>query len=305
MSLKGLDGRYLLVNQSYANWVQALPEQILGQRADAFFSAEDAEKIRQQDAEVLRTLEARQFEECITLGGERRVTLVSKFPLFDADGRPAGVGSVDADISAIRQEKQAKREAEQRYRALVEQSLMGIYILQDERIVYANPKLASLLGYPQQDLQDISLETLLGGSEYQRMRHQIAHRFREQINIMHFATRARRQDGAMVDVEVHSRLFDYQGRPAIIGVVMDISERVSADANLRLAAKVFENSAEGILILDADTRIVAVNDAFHRITGYDEAHARGASRASSCSTMWPSTAICAMPWPCMATGRAK
>ncbi|MCP6675090.1 PAS domain S-box protein, partial [Klebsiella pneumoniae] len=68
---------------------------------------------------------------------------------------------------------------------------------------------------------------------------------------------------------------ELNGRKAVIGVVMDISERLLADTNLRLAAKVFENSAEGILILDAGARIIAVNDAFSRITVYAEEEALG------------------------------
>jgi PAS domain-containing protein len=74
--------------------------------------------------------------------------LVTKFPLFDSQGRPAGVGSVDTDITRTREEQKAKKEAEEKYWALVEQTLVGIYILQDERLVYVNPKLADIVGYP-------------------------------------------------------------------------------------------------------------------------------------------------------------
>jgi PAS domain S-box-containing protein len=92
---------------------------------------------------------------------------------------------------------------------------------------------------------------------------------------MHYTTRAISRDGHLVDLEVHSRLVEYDGKPALIGVVVDISDRIAADTNLKLAGKVFENSAEGILILDADTRIIAVNHAFTRITGYPEDEALG------------------------------
>ena len=92
---------------------------------------------------------------------------------------------------------------------------------------------------------------------------------------MHYTTRLLRKDGEEVDVEVHSRLFDYQGRKAIIGVVMDISDRVAASAELRLAATVFDNATEGILVTDAEGRIVMVNQAFTRITGFGSDEAIG------------------------------
>lgn len=66
-------------------------------------------------------------------------------------------------------------------------------------------------------------------------------------------------------------LFSGEGCPTthcIAGAMLDISERKRAEEGLRLAAKVFECAAEGIIITDAAQRIVNVNDAFTRLTGY-------------------------------------
>lgn len=54
-----------------------------------------------------------------------------------------------------------------------------------------------------------------------------------------------------------------------LGVVADITERRKAEEKLRLSNEVFENSPEAIMITDAENRIVTVNPAFTRITGYD------------------------------------
>lgn len=53
------------------------------------------------------------------------------------------------------------------------------------------------------------------------------------------------------------------------GIATDITERVHADKQQRLAAQVFENAAEAIMITDGDNNIVSVNAAFTRITGYE------------------------------------
>ncbi|WP_047248936.1 EAL domain-containing protein [Chromobacterium subtsugae] len=282
MSLKDMEGRYLLVNAAYARRVGVSAQSLLGRRPEDVFDRADAAQIREQDQQVLNLLAPRQFEEHFSLNGLETYLLASKFPLFDAAGRPAGVGSVDTDITLSKREQKAKREAEERYLALVEQSLVGIYILQDERLVYVNPKLADILGYEQEQMTGMTMGQVLAPGEANRLRQQVLRRFRDNIAVMHYSTRALRRDGVLVDMEVHSRLFELEGRKAIIGVVMDISERLLADTNLRLAAKVFENSAEGILILDAAARIIAVNDAFTRITGYAEEETLGrASRIFS------------------------
>ena len=268
MSLKDLEGRYLLVNRAYSQALGKLPAELIGRKSADFLPPEEAQLVAEQDRQVLNALESRQYEQVLTLDGLPGDFLVTKFPLFDANGLPAGIGCIATDISQNKREQQAKQEAENRYHALIEQSLVGIYILQGERLTYVNDKLAEMLGYPGEALLGQKIDKVLAGEERQRLRQQINQRLRENIAIMHFATRLVRQDGQPLDVEIHSRLFDYRGQHAIIGVVVDISDRVQADANQKLASKVFENAAEGILITGADHRIIAVNQAFTRITGY-------------------------------------
>ncbi|MDR0996805.1 MAG: EAL domain-containing protein [Zoogloeaceae bacterium] len=69
-----------------------------------------------------------------------------------------------------------------------------------------------------------------------------------------------------------------EGDPLSSGYVtsfQDISEQREAEARLRLAAKVFESLSEGLTVAGLDGRIISVNAAFTRITGYAEEEARG------------------------------
>jgi len=59
--------------------------------------------------------------------------------------------------------------------------------------------------------------------------------------------------------------------PTVVGVVIaiiDITQRKEAEEKLRLSASVFENAAEATMVSDGDNRIIAINPAFTRITGY-------------------------------------
>ena len=69
---------------------------------------------------------------------------------------------------------------------------------------------------------------------------------------------------------------DEEDRPRhLIGTVLDITDRKNAEEKLKLASKVVENTAEAILITDANTRIVDVNAAFIRMTGYTKEEVAG------------------------------
>ena len=56
----------------------------------------------------------------------------------------------------------------------------------------------------------------------------------------------------------------------LIGAIQDISARVEAERSLRQAARVFESTAEGVMITDPERRVLAINRAFTEITGYGE-----------------------------------
>ncbi len=89
--------------------------------------------------------------------------------------------------------------------------------------------------------------------------------------------RLRRRDGEyrwLIDI---GRPFtDVAGEFAgYLGACFDVSERREAEDRLRLASRVFEESGEGIIITDAERRIIEVNRGFTRITGYSAAEALG------------------------------
>lgn len=69
---------------------------------------------------------------------------------------------------------------------------------------------------------------------------------------------------------------DAAGNPvAIYGYLVDITERLEAEEKLRLQAAIFEYSDEGIMVTDVSQRILSVNKAFTKITGYDAAEVIG------------------------------
>lgn len=89
--------------------------------------------------------------------------------------------------------------------------------------------------------------------------------------------RRRRKSGEIFWASLQlSLLRDATGEPSgLIGYLSDITQRVEAEKSIRLQSRIFEHSAESILITDAEKRILSVNPAFNKITGYSEAEVIG------------------------------
>lgn len=91
----------------------------------------------------------------------------------------------------------------------------------------------------------------------------------------HYETQYRTRDGRLLELEVTASRVTYEGEDFYCAIARDISERKRAEWEMRLSAKVFDNAAEGMVVTNESNRIVAVNDAFCRITGYSREEMMG------------------------------
>ena len=84
-----------------------------------------------------------------------------------------------------------------------------------------------------------------------------------------------RADGSQLIVDTRVVLGYWNGEPAIFGISQDISERLLAEERQKLAASVFDNAHEGIMITNPKGKIIDVNDTFSELTGYSREESIG------------------------------
>ncbi|MEE4202737.1 MAG: EAL domain-containing protein [Halieaceae bacterium] len=87
--------------------------------------------------------------------------------------------------------------------------------------------------------------------------------------------RHRLASGAERSVEIHSSPIVAEGQHWIALTIHDVTARLENEQDLRLAAQVLAHTREGVIVTDADMRIITVNQAFTDITGYDRAEVIG------------------------------
>ncbi len=161
---------------------------------------------------------------------------------FDEDVRQLLL-EMSTDISfaldnIAREEKRQKSDAslaesEQRFRGLVEQSLTGIYIIQNGKYVYANPRFANILGFSSDDeLIGKAPVDFIDTEDRNTVIKKIDAVEKGDTTHLSYEVRAKRQDGKQISIGVHGALASHLGQPAIIGLVQDVTEKKQAEAQL-------------------------------------------------------------------------
>lgn len=84
-----------------------------------------------------------------------------------------------------------------------------------------------------------------------------------------------RSDGVHHVVVHKARFIKPDGKPGIVGAVMDVTESKKTEKELRLAQTVFDTTSEAIVVTDLQNRIQAVNPSFTHVTGYTELEVLG------------------------------
>ena len=133
---------------------------------------------------------------------------------------------------------QALRESEEKYRTLSESSLVGVYLIQDGLLHYVNRELADWFGYTPDELIDRKGPLdLVAPEDRPLVQENLRRRLEGETKSVHYTFRGLRKDGTTFDVEVFGVQTVYQGRPAVLGTMLDITERKQLEEQLRRSQK--------------------------------------------------------------------
>ncbi len=175
-----------------------------------------------------------------------------------SDGDILGYQGIIRDVTERKLAEEALRESEKKYSTLVENSLTGIYIDQDEKIVFANNRFAEIYRYPKGQLIGIETWRLVHPEDRSLTKQMRARRLSGEDAQSEYEARGLTKDGETIWITRRNARIEYKGRPAILGNIVDITEQKRAEAELRKTNEELKNFVD-VVSHDLKTPVIAIH----------------------------------------------
>ena len=172
------------------------------------------------------------------------------------------IGAFNELLESLRRREQALQESEERFKSLHEGSFGGIAIHDRGTILECNQSLAEMTGYERVELKGMDGLLLIAPDWRERVMQKISGNHDGP-----YEAEGLRKNGTVFPLAIRGKSIPYKGRTVRVTEFRDVTDQKRAEQQQRIAAIAFE-SQEGLVIADADRRIIRANQAFSRITGY-------------------------------------
>jgi two-component system, sporulation sensor kinase E len=178
------------------------------------------------------------------------------------------------DITARKKMEAELGDAELKFRTIAEKSMVGVYIVQNGKFVYLNPRFAEVFGYePDELINTVPVETVIHESYRSVTTENVRKRMAGEVESIHYEAMGFRKDGSANWVEFYGSRTEIGNEPTIIGSMIDITERKAAEEELRSSEQkyklLFESNPLPLWMIEKDDlSIIAVNEAAANLYGY-------------------------------------
>ena len=205
----------------------------------------------------------------LAAGGVERMISWSNALLKDESGKIVGTLSSGEDVTARKAAEAARRESEAKYRLVVENASEAIVVVQEGLFRFTNSAATRMLGYSTEELAGRPFPTFIHSDDQamviERHRNRLAGKGESEA----YAFRVVVAGGGVHWVEISAVLIEWQGRPATLNFLSDITERKQAEEALRTSEAQLSNAMEiarlGHWEYDVIEDVFTFNDHFYNI----------------------------------------
>jgi PAS domain S-box-containing protein len=267
-----LAGNFLFLSPSFCKVVGRSESELIGQPCFLFVCDDERKSLREAVKKVSVLLSSvTHITRGWTIDGIRWFEWVVS-PVYDKAGNVESIVGSGRDITRRKEAEDALKESEEKFKNLAEQSPNMIFINKAGSVVYMNRMSEVLLGYSREEVCSPSFDfyRIISPECHSLVRDKIASHFRgEEVPAYEYGILSK--SGRRYDVINTTQLIKYDGEPAILGIVTDITDRKFTETALRESEKQYrllvENANDGIVITE-DDRLIFANNKFSEMVGY-------------------------------------
>ncbi|MDY6780068.1 MAG: PAS domain S-box protein, partial [Halobacteria archaeon] len=180
---------------------------------------------------------------------------------IETDDEPAIMGTA-IDITDRRELEDELRRMKNYYQTLVEQNLVGIYIVRDGEFVYANPKVQEMTGYSEEELLEMDnlYDVMIAEDEKEKVKRNVQRRLEGEVDELEYTFKGVTKQGEEVYQRTYGKRIEIDGEPAVLGASIDITEQKELEHKLRERERMFDavfhdpSAFMGILDTDGSVR---------------------------------------------------
>ncbi|NPV03052.1 MAG: PAS domain S-box protein, partial [Brevinematales bacterium] len=272
--------KFLFCNTAFLDILGMTREEIIGKSVEERLASANVKILNEydytqaptwDDGESNDTLEA----ETLFRDGSVHTILYNRSLIYNADGTPDGAIGAMLDITDRKSAEAALRESEAKYRVLVENLQEGVFIIDDEKFVFVNEAFARITEATKEQLYSIDvIDVIAPECREEFMKLTFEKHDNTSIEGMEFIGLSLGTPQKRKYMSMNSRQITYNGRPAALGTVRDVTERKRMEIEMMESEErfrsIFENAPVGIFqSLPDNSRFSKVNPTFAKIFGYD------------------------------------
>jgi PAS domain S-box-containing protein len=265
------DGKIIDVNPAFVKMFGAKDKfEILQMKASDFYTDPRDREIFMRALEISDSIS--NFENRLKrLDGKEIIVREHVRAVKDPLGNVIFYEGMIEDITEQKKAEEKLKESEEKYRTLVEGSLAGTYIFQDGKFKFVSGQILSIFGFtPQEVLNTRKILEIVHPEDRKKVIKLFTSNLKGDISKSGFQFRIIKKNGEIAWVEVLNNLINYEGKPALLGTMLDITDRIKAEQRNRIMSQLLLSLNDAVVLTDENGNILEVNDAFCRITGYSK-----------------------------------
>lgn len=207
----------------------------------------------------------------VTKSGETIICEWHNSIIYDDNGDLHSVHSLVSDITE-------RKESQDLFRKLSEKSLVGVFLIQDGTLKYVNPRFAEIFGYEQHEIiENLKPQDLAHPDD----RALIIANIRDRLNgnpeaEEEYEVKGVTKGGRVIDASLYGSKTMYQGKPAIVGTLVDITKDKEIFRKYQSSVETFQNLfdsiSDAVYIQDSKGRFLEVNNGAVDMYGYDQSY---------------------------------